>query len=85
MASQSSFQSTSPVRGTTAQKRYFQQRFFISIHVPREGDDGVAIKSETVSGKFQSTSPVRGTTNQMQANAPVFEFQSTSPVRGTTF
>ena len=34
----------------------------ISIHVPREGDDGVKIHVIEHGGKFQSTSPVRGTT-----------------------
>ena len=33
------FQSTSPVRGTTAQRLCIPLRTVISIHVPREGDD----------------------------------------------
>ena len=34
------FQSTSPVRGTTQAQRWFEDGADISIHVPREGDDG---------------------------------------------
>ena len=35
----STFQSTSPVRGTTSAKGANDHRLYISIHVPREGDD----------------------------------------------
>ena len=34
------FQSTSPVRGTTSGQILLYFSSFISIHVPREGDDG---------------------------------------------
>ena len=34
-----SFQSTSPVRGTTKNGKLHYCKFVISIHVPREGDD----------------------------------------------
>ena len=38
----------------------------ISIHVPREGDDGPAVCNQHPNqGEFQSTSPVRGTTSRL--------------------
>ena len=40
------FQSTSPVRGTTAGLQEVDQEIKISIHVPREGDDHAMIFSE---------------------------------------
>ena len=40
-----SFLSTSPARGTTGEVLYNAWREAISIHVPREGDDGVGIDS----------------------------------------
>ena len=58
---------------------------YISIHVPREGDDASRTLTAVCNILFQSTSPVRGTTARDVFFADVSElFQSTSPVRGTT-
>ena len=57
------FQSTSPVRGTTAAASGLGQAHTISIHVPREGDDHFPLVVQVIRLGFQSTSPVRGTTS----------------------
>ena len=56
------FQSTSPVRGTTVTLPLLRLLGQISIHVPREGDDGGPPPRNRKGEIFQSTSPVRGTT-----------------------
>ena len=57
----------------------------ISIHAPREGRDGVIVKSDPSKFTFQSTRPARGAT---LAGEPVTYaravFQSTRPARGAT-
>ena len=64
------FQSTSPVRGTTAPEVGSPGDAGISIHVPREGDDLEVTVSRLMS-IFQSTSPVRGTTSWLAGLAPI--------------
>ena len=58
------FQSTSPVRGTTIMPVNMATKRFISIHVPREGDDWLLVMRPFLMPVFQSTSPVRGTTGR---------------------
>ena len=78
------FQSTSPVRGMTDPIDKVRARFYISIHIPREGDDPTAMLVISPTSGFQSTSPVRGMTALQAAKAEIEGFQSTSPVRGMT-
>ena len=56
------FQSTSPVRGMTSSFRDDIGGKYISIHIPRAGDDPAGVMSGRVANAFQSTSPVRGMT-----------------------
>ena len=44
------FQSTSPVRGTTGFNASFNQPVYISIHVPREGDDRARVAQGVIAG-----------------------------------
>ena len=44
VAAVATFQSTSPVRGTTYVSKYMLSNTGISIHVPREGDDKLGKK-----------------------------------------
>ena len=64
------FQSTSPVRGTTHARLFVQQLLTISIHVPRAGDDGDFEVYAPCTPEFQSTSPVRGTTSFTPMKVP---------------
>ena len=57
------FQSTCPARGTTATKNVPSALSKISIHVPREGHDGLTPWWLTAGAVFQSTCPARGTTS----------------------
>ena len=56
------FQSTCPARGTTTEPTARIVSSVISIHVPREGHDFIAIGIISRPIKFQSTCPARGTT-----------------------
>ena len=56
------FQSTSPAWGTTMSLDGDGYDQFISIHVPRVGDDAACIVGNHYHYKFQSTSPAWGTT-----------------------
>ena len=56
------FQSTCPVRGTTARSAGRGAINDISIHVPRTGHDETGLIFTGVISIFQSTCPVRGTT-----------------------
>ena len=51
------FQSTSPVRGTTRAYAGHCQGYRISIHVPREGDDGVGAGGDAEHGDFNPRPP----------------------------
>ena len=66
------FLSTSPARGTTTLTTPGFARSPISIHVPREGDDGRMLIRLLRTITFLSTSPARGTT--------VFLFAASSTV-----
>ena len=54
----------------------------ISIHVPREGHDGVTISGASFADAFQSTCPARGTTPTATDRAKAKDY--TCPARGTT-
>ena len=54
------FQSTSPVRGTTAMSRYSPSKRKISIHVPRAGDDRVLIYQAKKLDDFNPRPPCGG-------------------------
>ena len=78
------FQSTSPVRGTTRHKAGAARRVGISIHVPREGDDDCPVYVRLL---IQISIHVPREGDDVARNTvfrPVSRFQSTSPVRGTT-
>ena len=51
-----------PCGGRQANNRVHLGRVYISIHVPRAGDDDIIILLAFLLLLFQSTSPVRGTT-----------------------
>ena len=58
---------------------------FISFHVPRVGDDALAIYLLVLLDTFQSTSPAWGTTyGKNKSFGGEEQFQSTSPAWGTT-
>ncbi len=74
------FQSTLPVRGTTAIRFDGGRWILISIHVPRAGNDRPNLGRLTSSAKFQSTFPVRGTTEDAgHLAAIVADFNPRSP------
>ena len=81
---QTVFQSTSPVRGTTADHVAVNLDLVISIHVPRAGDDPLGSMSGTRPGYFNPRPPCGGRHVINLDGAAVVLFQSTSPVRGTT-
>ena len=58
------FQSTCPARGTTYYGGCENVDVIISIHVPREGHDGLARGIAELVRLFQSTCPARGTTTR---------------------
>ena len=78
------FLSTSPARGTTFASAPLHQVFYISIHVPREGDDATRCAASAHAEIFLSTSPARGTTVVAGIRHRRAQFLSTSPARGTT-
>ena len=80
----SEFQSTSPVRGTTIIYLYLSIAIYISIHVPREGDDWHCYHPRTpirisIHVPREGDDEVYG-----YIETEMVQFQSTSPVRGTT-
>ena len=79
------FQSTSPVRGTTSTNRCWCQRFLISIHVPRAGDDQRGQFGGSSHTDFNPRPPCGGRRWLASVMLDDEQFQSTSPVRGTTF
>ena len=61
------------------------QASFISIHIPRVGDDEELVQKALASPEFQSTSPVWGMTPLIgEYSSEYKQFQSTSPVWGMT-
>ena len=79
------FQSTCPARGTTQRRSCTSDGARISIHVPREGHDGMVIYDAKFADVFQSTCPARGTTRfRYVRDRRRGRFQSTCPARGTT-
>ena len=81
-----SFQSTSPVRGTTKPLYRFKPWSRISIHVPREGDDLQQALIWRWRNRISIHVPREGDDAIRSARTAVTaaQFQSTSPVRGTT-
>ena len=79
------FQSTSPVWGMTKMAAAGAGEGFISIHIPRVGDDSKPRSDTPGLCTFQSTSPVWGMTRfvRIRRMNPL-QFQSTSPVWGMT-
>ena len=61
-----------------------QRRRWISIHIPRVGDDAEKLQEQINEMIFQSTSPVWGMTGCGGISHEAKEFQSTSPVWGMT-
>ena len=59
------FQSTCPLRGTTAKRRRGLEAKAISIHVPLAGHDSWASTLTRVQRLFQSPCPLRGTTSDV--------------------
>ena len=60
-------------------------RVLISIHAPREGRDGIAVRFLDLSDyQFQSTRPARGATPMVDVLPAHVRFQSTRPARGAT-
>ena len=79
------FQSTSPVRGTTAADMADIPDVTISIHVPREGDDIGWYQAYVQLANISIHVPREGDDAfAVRSSAPFESFQSTSPVRGTT-
>ena len=59
--------------------------FFVSIHVPREGDDVSLAPAAASSREVSIHVPREGDDRRAQCPWPAQQgFQSTSPVRGTT-
>ena len=58
--------------------------YIISIHVPREGDDGVSLMVWLFALYFYPRPPRGGRPAKAVPIAPATEFLSTSPARGTT-
>ena len=61
------FQSTSPVRGTTANSISITLCSLISIHVPREGDDGNVYKYKVGSSAISIHVPREGDDHSARA------------------
>ena len=80
----SSFQSTSPSRGTTAVTFHALDALPHFNPRPPHGGRREIPKQQEGHKIFQSTSPSRGTTGQAQSRNQLGRFQSTSPSRGTT-
>ena len=80
------FQSTFPVRGTTfLDSRNSVDYRLISIHVPREGNDGMVNIGFAMPRCISIHVPREGNDFiQLCSFLPHFIFQSTFPVRGTT-
>ena len=75
----------SPVRGTTCATDVNPLTWKISIHVPREGDDGAKIGTKETQYLISIHVPREGDDSpQRHQTGTGAIFQSTSPVRGTT-
>ena len=64
------FQSTTPVRGSTARLLIFCGTVIISIHDPRAGIDRLWSSPSGMQREFQSTTPVRGSTLWSNLHSP---------------
>ena len=81
----SSFQSTLPMRGATANARQvWQCRIQFSIHTPHAGSDQIQFRQTCLRWCFQSTLPMRGATRKALSCVKGYTFQSTLPMRGAT-
>ena len=80
----SQFQSTCPARGTTRIPRPTPGRRPISIHVPREGHDGVSQCCILPDAHFNPRAPRGARLNPPKVLTKFHVFQSTCPARGTT-
>ena len=78
------FQSTCPARGTTRIPRPTPGRRPISIHVPREGHDGVSQCCILPDAHFNPRAPRGARLNPPKVLTKFHVFQSTCPARGTT-
>ena len=81
---QSGFQSTLPARGATRVKTFHRVGVEISIHAPRTGSDGRAVRIGADGRDFNPRSP-HGERLQLPSKPPFpLRFQSTLPARGAT-
>ncbi len=76
------FQSTSPVRGTTFTASDFIIDFFISIHVPRAGDDACWQTPSTITTYFNPRPPCGGRRDGMRSGVVIFNISIHVPRAG---
>ena len=74
------FQSTLPGWGATHGRTPIEVFFFISIHAPRMGSDGIPLDANRISSRFQSTLPGWGATEyEPLASLTYWYFNPRSP------
>ena len=78
------FQSTCPARGTTPRRANAAKSVLISIHVPREGHDGIITGIRARITDFNPRAPRGARPGCFCYAVRCQTFQSTCPARGTT-